>query len=132
MKDRIKELRKSLGLTQTQFGKSLGGKSLSAVQKWEMGHTEPDAGTIRLICQQYGVRESWLREGAGPMYAPTGREEEMARLVKRLMADQPDSFQSALVTTLLRFDPNGPEWGILERIYNSIAAEMGGRSKEDE
>lgn len=123
MKDRIKELRKSIGLSQTKFGERLG-VSLSAVQKWEMGHTKPDTSTIRSLCREYGVREEWLREGSEPMYAPTGREEEMARLVKRLMADQPDSFQSALVTTLLRFDPNGPEWEVIERIYRNISSEL--------
>ena len=41
--------------------------------------------------------------------------------IRSLMADSPESFRSALVTTLLRFDPNGPEWEILERIYDGIA-----------
>ena len=122
MKDRIKELRKSTGLSQTKFGERLG-VTLSAVQKWEMGVAAPNNAAIVLICDKFGVNETWLRTGAGAMYASKTRAEEMAELVKSLMADRPESFRSALVTALLRFDPDGPEWEILERIYDSIAKE---------
>ena len=54
---------------------------------------------------------------------------QLAGLVKQLMADSPDSFRSALVTTLLRFDPDRPEWEILERIYNGIANARGPTSQ---
>lgn len=123
MKDRIKLIRSSNGLTQKQFGEALGGKSFSSVQKWEMGLNTPDASTISLMCQKFGVNETWLRTGAGEMTASKSRAEEMAELIKSLMADRPESFRSALVTALLRFDPDGPEWEILERIYDSIARE---------
>lgn len=123
MKDRIKEIRKVSGLSQTKFGERLG-ITLSAVQKWEMGHNQPDASSIKLICEKFSVNETWLRTGAGEMLASRSREQEMAELVKRLMSDSPESFRSALVTTLLRFDPDGPEWEILERIYNNIAKEI--------
>ena len=124
MKDRIKAVRSDAKMTQAAFAETVH-VSRNYIAQIEMGIMTPGDNLIRNICDKYGINETWLREGTGPMYAPTGREEEMARLVKRLMADQPDSFQSALVSTLLRFDPNGPEWEILERIYNSIAAEMG-------
>ena len=123
MKDRIKQVRKRAGLSQTKFGERLD-VSMSAVQKWEMGLNQPDSSSIMLMCQNFGVSETWLRTGAGEMTVSKSREQEMAELVKSLMADSPESFRSALVTTLLRFDPDGPEWEILERIYNNIAAEM--------
>lgn len=123
MKERIRELRKSLGLSQTRFGESLG-VSLSAEQKWEMGISVPSDAVIMLIVQRYGVSETWLRTGQGEMHEARGRAEEMAELVKRLMADRPDIFRSALVTTLLRLDPGGPEWAALENIYNGIVAEQ--------
>lgn len=124
MKDRIREIRKDAGLNQTEFGGRIG-VAQTTIAGYENGSREVPNVVVTAICDKFGIREEWLRDGIEPMYAPTGREEEMARLVKRLMADKPDSFQSALVTTLLRFDPDGPEWDILERIYNSIAAEKG-------
>ena len=47
-----------------------------------------------------------------------GRERggEVAKMLAR-----PDSFKASVVAALLKFDPDGPEWSILERIYNDIA-----------
>jgi len=121
LKDRILALRKSLNLTQQAFADRLGIKR-GAVANYEVGRNIPADSVISLICREFGVSETWLRTGAGEMYADRSREEEMAALVHSLMADRPESFRSALITTLLRFDPNGPEWEILERIYNEVAS----------
>ena len=118
--ERIRQLRSSGGYTLRQFADRIG-ISDSAVSQIEKGRTGISDQTIRSICREFGVNEIWLRTGAGEMNAAKSREEEMAELVKRLMSDSPDSFRSALVTTLLRFDPDSPEWTILERIYDGIA-----------
>mgnify|MGYP006896599134 FL=1 len=55
---------------------------------------------------------------------PPSRSEEMGRLVKSLMEDKPEAFRSRLITALLRFDADGPEWQLLENIYNSVAADV--------
>ena len=123
MKDRIKAIRKAAGLNQTEFGKRVG-VSLSAVQKWESGENVLSDAVVLLVCKEYGISETWLRTGAGEMRASRTREEEMAELVASLMAERPESFRSALVTTLLGFDPGGKEWEALESIYNSITEEM--------
>ena len=122
MKDRIKQIRKVTGLSQTKFGERLG-VTLSAVQKWEMGLNQPDSSSLKLICDKFGVNETWLRTGSGEMTASKTRQQEMSDLFGSLMFDKPESFRTALVTALLRFDPDGPEWEILERIYDSIAKE---------
>lgn len=121
--ERVRQIRTAEQKTMRQFAAMIG-ISDAAVSQIENGKTGISDQTIRSICREFGIREEWLREGIEPMCAPAGREEEMARLVRRLMADQPDSFKSALITTLLRFDPDGPEWEILERIYTNIAEEM--------
>ena len=119
MKARIKEIRKTTGLSQAAFGEAVG-VSFSAEQKWELGISVPSDAAVMNICRKFNVNEAWLRTGEGEMKAPVSREQEMAALVRSLMEDSPESFRTALVTTLLRFDPNGPEWDILERIYDGI------------
>lgn len=47
----------------------------------------------------------------------------MGDLLKTLLRDSSESFRTRLITTLLRFDPNGTEWEVLERIYKSVAKE---------
>ena len=122
MNNRIREVRKAAAISQEEFGKQLG-LSRQYITLVETGERVPSDRTIRDICRIFNVSETWLREGVGEMYAPRSREQEMAAYVKSLMADDPESFRSRLVTALLRFDPNGPEWEVLERIYESIAAE---------
>ena len=123
MKDRIRELRKSVGLTQADFGKKLG-VTTSAEQKWELGAAVPSEAVIKSICREFAVNESWLRTGEGEMRIAPTREKEMSDLVRQLMAERPESFRSALITTLLRFDPDGPEWQLLENIYKKVSAEI--------
>ena len=118
--ERVRKIRKDEDLTMRQFAERLGISS-SAVSQIETGRTGISDQTIVSICREFGVNETWLRTGNGDMTAAKSRQQEMAELVKSLMADSPESFRSALVTTLLRFDPNGQEWEILEKIYDGIA-----------
>lgn len=122
MKSRIKEIRKAANLTQEEFASKLN-LTRNFIAQVETGAKDPSDRTVKDICREFGVNETWLRTGAGSMTMEKTRAAELAELVQSLMADQSESFRSALVTTLLRFDPNGLEWDALERIYDSVAAE---------
>ena len=50
----LKELKKSLGLTQAELGR-LVGKSGITVHNWETGVTMIDALSLRTICRMAGV-----------------------------------------------------------------------------
>ena len=123
---RTKELRDSLGLTQQKFADRLG-ITRGAVANWDLDRSDPSDAVISLICREFNVREAWLRDGEGEMLEVKPRAEELGELVRKLLADRPESFRSRLITSLLRFEPNSPEWQILENIYNSIAAEKESR-----
>lgn len=118
--ERIKAVRKASNLTQEAFAARLGIRQ-NSVALIESGKRNASDQVVLSVCREFGVNETWLRTGAGEMAASKSRAQEMVELVRSLMADSPESFRSALVTTLLRFDPNGPEWEILERIYDGIA-----------
>lgn len=123
---RIKELRNSLDLTQQKFADRLGIQR-GIIGKYEVDVSAPSDAVISLICREFNVREAWLRDGTGEMFEVKPRAEELGELVRKLLADRPESFRSRLITSLLRFEPNSPEWQILENIYNSIAAEKESR-----
>ena len=122
--ERIKEVRLSLPdkTSMEKFADRLG-VTKGAISFIENGRNQPSDQMIRSICREFNINEAWLRDGIGDMKSAASRSEEMATAVKRLFADRPESFQTALVTTLLRFDPDGEEWQLLERIYESVAAE---------
>lgn len=65
--DRIKELRKTLGLNQEDFGKKILLVK-SGISNMENGSRPVNDKNIKLICQEYNVNESWLRTGEGEMF----------------------------------------------------------------
>ena len=123
---RIKELRNFLDLTQQKFADRLGIQR-GIIGKYEVDVSSPSDAVISLICREFNVREAWLRDGEGDMLEVKPRAEELGELVRKLLSDRPESFRSRLITSLLRFEPDSPEWQILENIYNSIAAEKESR-----
>ena len=82
MKDRLIQLRKRLGLTQSEFGKKIDLTD-PMISMFESGKKIPQDGTIRLICLTFGVNETWLREGKGDMM---DEEALFSDYEKRLMA----------------------------------------------
>lgn len=62
--ERIKKLRKKLGLTQAAFAARIGSVQ-NTVTGYESGRKNPSAPVISLICREFGVREEWLKTGDG-------------------------------------------------------------------
>ena len=56
---RIRKLRKSHGEMQKDLAEALN-KSESAVRMWELGKSEPDIETLKLIANRYSVSVSYL------------------------------------------------------------------------
>lgn len=67
MNERIKELRKALGLTQQDFADKLGIKR-GTISNYEIGRNIPIDAVISLICREFNVNETWLRDGSGDMF----------------------------------------------------------------
>ena len=122
MQERIRTLRKTLGLTQKQFAEKIGVKQ-NTVAQYEIGRNVPTDMAINLICREFGVNEIWLRTGVGDPFQKKERSQEMTELFADLLNNRPESFRTRLITALLRFSPDGPEWAALESIYNSIQAQ---------
>lgn len=123
MNKRIAKIREANKLTQAEFGERIK-VSQNYVWMLESGRRTPADRTIDDICRVFNVNEHWLRTGEGDMTAPASREQELSRYVGQLLADRPESIRSALITTLLRFDPAGPEWEVLERIVRQAYEQM--------
>lgn len=67
MKERIKQLREYLGLSQAEFAKKIN-KTPGFISLIETGRSGLSAGTIVLICQTFGVNPDWLKTGEGSMF----------------------------------------------------------------
>jgi len=67
LNNRIKELRKTIGLSQEAFGEKVGITKTS-VSRLEKGERNPSEQTIKSICREYNVDYFWLTEGIGEMF----------------------------------------------------------------
>ena len=62
--DRLKIVRKRLGLTQQEFADKLGIKR-GAIANYGIGRNTPIDAVITLICREFNINEVWLRTGEG-------------------------------------------------------------------
>ena len=119
MNERIKELRKALGLTQQEMAEKLGIKR-NTIAQYEMGRNPPTDTVITLMCRAFDVNEEWLRTGEGEMFIQLSRDEELAAFFGDLLAGEPD-FKQRLVSVLARLSED--EWALLEKMAESLASE---------
>lgn len=112
MKDRIKAVRVALDLTQQEFADRLGIKR-GTIANYELGRNEPIDAVITLICRTYNVDEAWLRTGAGEMFRPRSREDEIASFMTGLLSGEGTEFQRRLIAVLARLSPD--EWTKIEQ-----------------
>lgn len=70
MNERVKELRKALGLSGEKFGEPLGVQR-NSISQIETGKNNLTDQMIKLICLTYNVNEDWLRTGQGSMFNET-------------------------------------------------------------
>lgn len=120
MNERIKELRKALGLTQQEMAEKLGIKR-NTIAQYEIGRNPPTDTVITLMCRAFDVNEEWLRTGEGEMFIQLSRDEELAAFFGDLLAAEPD-FKQRLMSVLARLSED--EWALLEKMAESLASEM--------
>lgn len=119
MQERIKGLRKALGLTQQKFADALGVKQ-NTIAQYESGRNAPIDAVVSLICREFNVNEEWLRTGEGAMFLERSRDEELSAFFGDLLAGQPD-FKRRLITVLSRL--NESEWELLEQMADKLVEE---------
>lgn len=110
MGERIKELRKALGLNQTDFGNRIGLKQ-GSIAGYEIGARTPLDTVVTSICREFNVNEVWLRTGEGDMFveddvginlvtrAMMGQSENK-KLLLHIIADMPDDLLDKMMEYL--------------------------------
>ena len=116
MNERIKELRKSLGLSQEAFAERLGLKG-SAVSHLESGRRNITNQNIVAICREFGVNEEWLRTGSGDMFEEMSRAEKAAQIVGAALGSG-DEFILNTFIALGQLSPN--EWELIKKFVDKI------------
>lgn len=119
MDERIKLLRKELGLNQTDFGNRIGVKQ-STVTGYETGTRVPLDSVIVSICREFDVNEDWLRYGKGDMFTELDRDEEIVAWSSKITrSDYDKQFVPEFVHMLSKLDEK--DWETLEKIAKMLA-----------
>lgn len=132
MHERIKKLRKTLDLTQREFGERIGVKP-NTIATYEIGRNEPIDAVISLICREFNVNEHWLRTGEGDMFVKQSKEDELKTAVNKLLSGETSDFKSRLVNVLSSLSED--QWVFLQRkmeeIVDGKAAPVHNPTKEE-
>lgn len=98
---RISEIVKQSGLTKTAFAARIN-ISQPHLSKMCLGETRPSDRTISDICREFGISETWLRNGTGPMKVQISQKSALAKAMGRLATKNEPMREAflALVTEL--------------------------------
>lgn len=120
MGERIKELRKALGLTQKEFGDRIGVKP-NTIGTYEIGRNEPIDAVLELICREFNVNKHWLHTGEGEMFFHRARTDEITAFIGDILRGDP-SFRQRFISVLARMTTE--EWELLEKKVLELAKEI--------
>ena len=110
---RLKQLRKHLGLTQTDFGKKIGVKG-NTVTNYENGRRALSEQTIKSICREFNVSYEWLVDGTEPMFSEV---DNTTMLIDRILAGENETAKSVF-KAFARLSDN--DWKTVEKIIDNI------------
>ena len=128
METRIKEVRKCLNLTQTEFGEALG-VSRDVINSYERGRVTPTPLFLDHLCMKYGVDPIWLETGEGEMFHTPSVDEELAAFVAEVISDDND-FKKRVFYAMSRMDDAA--WDAFERFWNDMRdADIGRKTEKD-
>lgn len=86
--ERIREVRKALGLTLEKFGEKIGMKK-NSVSQLENGKNSVTEQVVKAICREYNVDYMWLTTGDGEMFIDA--DDDFIERIDRIMAGEDEA-----------------------------------------
>lgn len=123
MNERIKILRKEIGLTLEKFGQRIG-VTRAAISNIETGNRKVTDQMLKSVCREFDVREEWLRYGTGEMFEDLSREERVASILGNVFTDKESKiydFRLSVFEKLGELDIK--DWEVIKKIVDSIHEE---------
>jgi transcriptional regulator with XRE-family HTH domain len=117
--NRIKELRLSLEMNQTEFAKSIG-IGQSAISHIEKGDNPPEEQTIILICKIHNVNRVWLETGKGEIFIESSPYIDLQHMPLRTINPQ------HIKETILRRTNHyikSPHEGIIDKVLDVLSSQ---------
>lgn len=105
LNQRIKQVRRSLDLTQQEFAVRIGMKQ-NSIALIESGKRNISNQAILAICREFDVNETWLRTGEGEMFLPKDPDDELSEFMGAVLReDIRTSVRKQLVDLIAHLPP---------------------------
>ncbi len=117
--ERIKQIRKTLKLSQAEFASQLG-LTQPSIAALEGSPRPPQERHIKAICNIYGVDEHWLRTGEGEMFPPKTTEDELIDAFSQLIQAADNPLAQKIILTLAQMTPD--EWDMAAAFIEKFLA----------
>lgn len=104
--ERVKAVRKSLGLTLEKFGDKIGLKK-NSVSQIENGRNDLTEANTKAICREFGVNEVWLRTGEGGddnMFTKVSEDDRFSLNLGKL-SQSDNEFAKNMLNAIAEADP---------------------------
>jgi len=125
LKERLKKLRKMLGLTQREFGERIGVKP-NTIATYEIGRNEPIDAVVSLICREFNVNEVWLRTGKEPMFAEISEDEELTQIFSAIAVSD-DALIKRIIRAYWKLNDNEKE--IVRKLIDGFSVNVNSNTK---
>ena len=127
--ERVRELRKELGLSQAAFGEKL------KISQRAIGHIESGANSLSPrnfdnICQIFNVNPKWLESGEYPMFVPSSDKDFLDQLAEEKGLND---MEKALIGSIIDL-PRPAREAVIDWAFNmviQIEAQMSDEEKEN-
>ena len=120
VKERIKTLRKELGLSQDAFAEKLG-LTKNYISLVENGNRNLSEQSIKVLCSTLDVNEEWLRTGKGEMFIEKSKDILISDMFADIFKGDDTDFKYRLVSALSKLYDD--DWDSLEKFITLISSE---------
>lgn len=124
MNERIKKLRKELGLTQEKFGERIGIKK-NSLSQIENGINNVTEQILKSICREFHVNEDWLRHDTGEMFASSSTQEDLESSIQKLLSEKDNTTADlikGIIITYEKLDLSDKQ--VINRVIDDILQNM--------
>ena len=118
--ERVKEIRKTLGLTLEKFGERIG-VTRGSMSNIENGNRNLTEQMTKSICREFSVDYMWLTTGEGEMFVET--DDDFFERIDRIMAGENETRKNMIKMLLYASDDDIEAFDRLVDYYISLRAE---------
>lgn len=115
--ERIKEIRKALGLTLDKFGERVGVKK-SALSSLENGRSNLTDQLALSICREYGVNPEYLSGESDQMFLQMSKSDQLAAFFGDVLRSEEDDYRRRFISMLSQMTTE--DWKLLEKVLDRM------------